>query len=281
MAQQAIDACPSLQGQRLEKVKFSRVWIGLAGIDRPEINAALRQPLKELFHPQSRNAVTVTNDLELCTAACGSQSKDVCVLVAGTGSIAMAFRKTWNGYTKLSRAGGWGPLLGDDGSGFDIGRQALRHVLEIYDDKDDSEDSLVEGVLRSLKISSSQNVVQEVLSSVLLPSENNNPDARQRIAGVARIVLELQDSSPIASQIVSDSITSMTRLVQRAIRSTGLPPASFKLVGTGGLLNALSYQTRLEEALIELGLGCLDFKAVLEPGLAAAQALIAAEVDRH
>ena len=47
------------------------------------------------------------------------------ILIAGTGSI--AFAKAPDG--SIHRCGGWGYLLGDEGSGFDIGRNGLRAAL--------------------------------------------------------------------------------------------------------------------------------------------------------
>ncbi len=51
------------------------------------------------------------------------------IVIAGTGSI--AFAKTPDG--KTLRCGGWGYLLGDEGSGYDLGRQALIHALKHFD----------------------------------------------------------------------------------------------------------------------------------------------------
>lgn len=66
-------------------------------------------------------AVRVMGDLELAHRAAFSEGPGV-LLVAGTGSAALARgpRGAW------SRAGGRGPLLGDEGSGFWIGRRWLQ-----------------------------------------------------------------------------------------------------------------------------------------------------------
>jgi N-acetylglucosamine kinase-like BadF-type ATPase len=47
------------------------------------------------------------------------------ITIAGTGSIAFGR----NGPGRFMRAGGWGYIFGDEGSGFDISRQALRAAL--------------------------------------------------------------------------------------------------------------------------------------------------------
>ena len=51
------------------------------------------------------------------------------VLIAGTGSIAMGINEAG----AVERSGGWGPTLGDEGSGYDIARQALKAVAASFD----------------------------------------------------------------------------------------------------------------------------------------------------
>ena len=49
---------------------------------------------------------------------------------SGTGSISYCYNKKTN---ELNRVGGWGYVLGDEGSGYDIGRQALVAIMKSYD----------------------------------------------------------------------------------------------------------------------------------------------------
>ena len=51
------------------------------------------------------------------------------VCVAGTGSIAFGVNRAG----ERARAGGWGHLLGDEGSGYAIGLEALRAVCRASD----------------------------------------------------------------------------------------------------------------------------------------------------
>lgn len=64
--------------------------------------------------------VTVLSDVELAHRAAFGREAGV-LLLAGTGSIALAGRQGG----RLVRAGGLGPLLGDEGSGFWLGKRAL------------------------------------------------------------------------------------------------------------------------------------------------------------
>ncbi len=69
----------------------------------------------------------VTNDAVAALAA-GASTLDGVVVVAGTGSIAYG---VCNGVR--ARAGGWGSILGDEGSGFGLGIGALRAVCRAHD----------------------------------------------------------------------------------------------------------------------------------------------------
>ncbi|MEP0767475.1 MAG: hypothetical protein HRF45_13185 [Fimbriimonadia bacterium] len=61
-------------------------------------------------------------------AACGVYEDEGVAVVAGTGSSAVAYR---NG--RHASAGGWGSLLGDEGSGWDIAVKALRAATRSHD----------------------------------------------------------------------------------------------------------------------------------------------------
>lgn len=72
--------------------------------------------------------IYVTNDAEIVLAA---ESGDVegIVLIAGTGSIAYGIDKSGKSY----RCGGWGHILGDEGSGYYIGLEGLKAAIKCYD----------------------------------------------------------------------------------------------------------------------------------------------------
>ncbi|WP_223252920.1 N-acetylglucosamine kinase [Arthrobacter sp. AFG7.2] len=100
--------------------QVTQVYAGSGGIDTDEDAAALAS----LIQPHVPGArVTVVHDSRLLLAA-GYASTGVAV-IAGTGSAAWG-RNAGGGE---ARAGGWGYLLGDEGSGYWLGREAVRHSL--------------------------------------------------------------------------------------------------------------------------------------------------------
>ncbi len=97
-------------------------WFGLAGIDRPadyEIMLPYLRPVAE--------TVRLTNDAELLLS--GLDDAVGVALIAGTGSIALGC----DARGIKTRSGGWGHILGDEGSGYEIGRLALQAAARAAD----------------------------------------------------------------------------------------------------------------------------------------------------
>src|SRR5438552_3701075 len=91
-------------------VKLDAVCVGIAGVDRDDEAGAVHAIVRGLC-PGSR--VVVVNDALIALAA-GAHDAPGIVIVAGTGSIVYGR----NGADQAARAGGWGHMVGDEGSGF-------------------------------------------------------------------------------------------------------------------------------------------------------------------
>ncbi|HEY5784224.1 MAG TPA: BadF/BadG/BcrA/BcrD ATPase family protein [Microlunatus sp.] len=111
-------------GHRIDPRAISSVCAGAAGVDTPEQEARIAAVLTEALPGAT---VTVVHDTELLLAAAGTPTG--IALIAGTGSV--AWGSSLDG--RQARAGGWGYLLGDDGSGYGIARAAVRHALSRLD----------------------------------------------------------------------------------------------------------------------------------------------------
>ncbi|WP_343318296.1 BadF/BadG/BcrA/BcrD ATPase family protein [Arthrobacter sp. TMP15] len=109
---------------RLDVSEASQVYAGAGGVDTDDDAAALRSLISP-FVPGAH--VSVVHDTRLLLAA-GGTTTGVAV-IAGTGSAAWGM----NQVCQEARAGGWGYLLGDEGSGYWLGREAVRYSLERMD----------------------------------------------------------------------------------------------------------------------------------------------------
>lgn len=101
------------------------VCVGAAGADTPQAEAVLLSLARRVF-PSCR--VRVVHDTHLVLAAAGLNAG--AVGISGTGSAAWGR----NAAGAEARAGGWGYLLGDEGSAYGVVRSAMRHVLDRNDD---------------------------------------------------------------------------------------------------------------------------------------------------
>ena len=100
------------------------VGVGLAGVETAGLAAPLTAALEERFGA-GRVLVTTDARVALAGASPGDPDGPGVVLIAGTGAI--AYGRSTRG--EEARAGGWGPLLGDEGSGYAIARQGLAAVV--------------------------------------------------------------------------------------------------------------------------------------------------------
>jgi len=94
--------------------------IGASGVAHAAERAALAAALEGCGLAAR---MQITTDAEIALEAAFGEAPGI-VLLAGTGSVAWA--RMPDGTTE--RAGGLGPVLGDRGSGHDLGREALRAV---------------------------------------------------------------------------------------------------------------------------------------------------------
>lgn len=113
-------------GRALGRSRCDAVGIGLTGVLEPDHQArAVGDVLRDLV-PADR--IVVTSDV--VTTYCGALGATPGVVVAaGTGSIVLGVGPDG----KLARVDGWGYLLDDAGSAFEIGRCGLREVLRAAD----------------------------------------------------------------------------------------------------------------------------------------------------
>ncbi|KAH7409654.1 putative glucokinase regulator family protein [Cadophora sp. MPI-SDFR-AT-0126] len=285
--QRAVDSCPEIQGTSFKSIPFQSVWIGLAGYDRPNIADRINGLLLNLFHPDVRSKLRISNDIELLANAVADKNgvDSVVVLVAGTGSIAMSFERIDGRLERTGRSGGWGHLLGDDGSGYGTGRQALRLALESVDEIDAKKgkgqtqicaDPLVPKIFEHFGLKYSQespiNLLNEILSLDSCSQEVLKPT--KRIAEVAKVVVDSSSSSKKAMELLKEGSKSLIRMLSSLVVSQELDTSKISLILAGGLLQSEVYQGLLLHDLASAGLDFRDVQAVQHPALVAAKTLL-------
>ncbi len=107
------------------------IGLGMAGVGTPEEQAAMSAAVTDALPgllAEDGTKVHVMNDAEIALASTLEREHGVLV-ISGTGSI--VFGRTPDGIQY--RVGGWGHLLGDEGSGYKVGLDTLQTVMRSYD----------------------------------------------------------------------------------------------------------------------------------------------------
>jgi N-acetylglucosamine kinase-like BadF-type ATPase len=101
----------------------------LAGVDRDEEKERIQRKIYDYCQSKGWHfPLIMRNDAEIGLAAALHQANGM-LAISGTGSI--VYGMTPDG--KKHRTGGWGHLLGDEGSGYHIGLCSLQEVMHSYD----------------------------------------------------------------------------------------------------------------------------------------------------
>lgn len=171
------------------------VCAGAAGVDTPE----QEERLHALVQAQVPGAVVrIVHDTHLILAA-GGVDHGIAV-ISGTGSV--AWGRTPDGMT--ARAGGWGYLLGDEGSGYWVGQQAVRHALALAD-KGDDPDRLARQLVADCGLQRPGQLLDHFYSQ---------PE-RRYWAAHSRLVFELAgDGDPVSAAIAARASEALVELVQ-------------------------------------------------------------------
>ncbi len=203
------------QAAGLESPRFANVCAGVAGFSlearRAEFSALLNQEVNSdryEVHP------------DYLTAYWGaSEGEPGIVVIAGTGAV--AFGRNAEGRTH--KEDGYGYLLGDRGSGFNLGLYALRYTLTKM--QENRTDELTEAVLRHTG-ARIQNEVLQWLYGEFSPA---------RVASLAPLVGELAEAgNPAARTLVSEMARRLRHTV-RSLRHTLWLPRDAPVYPLGGL----------------------------------------------
>jgi N-acetylglucosamine kinase len=166
------------------------------------------------------------------------------VAIAGTGSI--AFGQNARGET--TRAGGWGYVFGDEGSAFDIVRQALRAVVREHEGWG-ARTALMPALIEAGGGAADAN---ELLHRFYTPEW-----PRQRVAGLAPVVNRIaEEGDPIARGILENAARDLAMLVGAVRRQLWTEGETVRVAWVGGvfqsalLLERFRVLTTLEDGVV-------------------------------
>jgi N-acetylglucosamine kinase-like BadF-type ATPase len=153
------------------------------------------------------------------------------VILSGTGSFCKG--RNWTGEEKCM--GGWGPIIGDEGSGYDVAREALIAAVRASDGRG-SQTILTDLICSRLKLSR----IDE-LKAVLY----NPPMRRDVFAGLAECVFEATEwDDKTAEKILSSCGKRLARLALPVFNQLFGWGDTIPVVLSGGVLSRESSVTR-------------------------------------
>lgn len=196
------------------------ICLGMAGAGRSADRAIIKGWATSRF-PGA--VVRVVHDGQLVLAAGTPEGWGVAV-ISGTGSLAYGE----NAAGRSVRAGGWGYLLGDEGSGYAIGLAALRAVARAADERGRAT-ALTEAVLANGSLPCPQALIRHVYGGGM---------GREDIAALVPLVLEAAQDDAVARAILEDAGRELALAAQAVIERLALPaPVPCALAG-GVLLHS-------------------------------------------
>lgn len=151
-------------------------------------------------------------------------------IVAATGATAFGVRADDG---REAFVGGWGSLLGDEGSAYAMGLLGLRAAARAYEGRLDCPTRLVEAFCQRLQLDPANFRRDLVLVAY------HKPLSRADIAGLASLVTRLADEGdPVAARICAKVAADLAGLGLHAARQLFGPEETFDVVIAGGLVNA-------------------------------------------
>lgn len=205
-------------------IRPTAICLGIAGVDRQDDAAIVRGIMKRIGF---KARVVVVNDALVALEA-GIPGEPGVVIISGTGSI--AYGRNREG--RAARAGGWGYVLGDEGSGYWIGRAALRAVLREADQRG-PKTALTPLLLRHFGVTQAQNLLHEVYHTNLKPSA---------IGSLAECVQQaFGDGDQAAIGILRSAADELEGSGLSVARRLELPGQPFLFLLSGGIFRAVPW----------------------------------------
>lgn len=238
-ARQALDQAiaAAFADAEIDRGPVEIACFGLAGFDRPEDHALLRDWSSAGLWA---NRLMFVNDGELVLAA-GTPDGFGAAVIAGTGSIAVG--KGTNGQT--ARAGGWGHLLGDEGSAYQVALAGLRLVAQRDDGRSPkpSLPTLADGICKAVGVAEPRHLISAIYSGEF---------DRTRLASLAPVVVASAEDDPeVLETILKPAGRELARAILAVVRAINWSPNDTLPLGMAGgfLLQAEPVQQAMVDEL--------------------------------
>lgn len=194
----------------LKEDELVDLYLGIAGSEVGD-NAKI---IKDIIKNELKTDCVLMNDAEIALKAM-LRGNDGILTIAGTGSIAFGVKNN-----SSVRCGGWGNLLGDEGSGYKIAIDAIKRMI-FEEENSLPKSELTTRIMKRLGAKSIGEVVTFVYSST-----------KDEIASLAEIVSILgEEGNKIAEEILVNEGVDLAKTVINVYRKLKFESCSIALVG--------------------------------------------------
>ena len=212
----------STQAMSIAGVKHSDVrsaCIGLAGAGRETDRYILLPAFTGLL---IADKVILEHDAFIALAGAMVCNPGV-IVIAGTGTMAFGI----NSSGEQNRSSGWGNILGDEGSAYYIGHNALISACKAYDGRG-AETVLIDGIVKLLELDDFNDVVKKIYSA-----------SPKDIAGIAPLVSQTAYAGDeVAIRIMKDAGIELALSAVSVIKRLGMEDDKVQVATTGSVFNA-------------------------------------------
>ena len=203
-----------------------RFCLGMAGLGRPADREVIGKICDELSICKNR---VLTHDAHIALVG-GTEKQEGVIVISGTGAIVYGI----NSEGREARASGWGYLLGDEGSGYDIAIKGLQAVARAADGRGERTE-LTNRVLNRLELNEPSDLIRWVHAA-----------SRDTIAQLAEVVFDTaRTADTVAEYIVDKAADELVCAAVSVIEQLEFTEG-FDIVLSGG---NLSHQTMFADKL--------------------------------
>jgi glucosamine kinase len=228
--------------------RIDSIVIGLAGAGRKNQADEIKREILELLSIEKLdfNYLGVVSDAE-ATIAGAFEGKPGAILIAGTGSILFGKDRKGNFY----RAGGFGKIIGDEGSGYSIARKGLNAVAKDLDGFE-KKTLLTNTLEEEYHIATKEDLINRVYSQ--------NFD----VASMAKHVINCaEDGDPVCRKIIRDEVKEL--ILQLELLKRKMKTKILQVALSGGLISSQNYYSKeLVKKIISSSTG-IRIKKILYP----------------
>lgn len=206
------------------------VCAGIAGAGRPREQQRIRDGILTELGDRAPEHLRITHDGDIALEAAFEGESGI-IVISGTGSVSLA--RTRGG--EFLRAGGWGYLIGDEGSGYVIGSMGLRALAHAYDGG--PETAIVELLAEAREVTNAEALIALVYEEKV-PLQTFAP----------LVIRAAREGDEVAGAIVRDQARQLARQVRwlNARASSDVEP---QVAFLGGMTNEAYYRDALVDAL--------------------------------